>query len=83
MTKNDWKVFKDPISNKNCFTIAEAWSLMERGKLWNSEMLNCLKPVRLAIEALSNHDANLTSEGIFKFLLVNWKNRILLWAVCF
>jgi hypothetical protein len=35
------------------------------------EMLNFLKPARLAVEALSNHDANLlTSKGIFKFLLV-------------
>jgi hypothetical protein len=35
-------------------------------------MLNCLKPVRLAVGALSNHDANLlTSEEIFKFLFSN------------
>ncbi|KAF6321781.1 S1 RNA binding domain 1 [Rhinolophus ferrumequinum] len=47
--------------------------------LWKEEyyeilrgMLNCLQPVRLAVEALSNREANiLTSEGIFKFLFSN------------
>jgi hypothetical protein len=35
-------------------------------------MLNCLKPVRLAVEALRNNYANLlTSEGTFKFLFSN------------
>jgi hypothetical protein len=40
------------------------------------DKLNCLKPVRLAVEALSSLDANLlTSERIFKFLfLAVWKN---------
>ncbi|XP_074174497.1 uncharacterized protein LOC109443974 isoform X2 [Rhinolophus sinicus] len=47
--------------------------------LWKEEyyeilrgMLNCLQPVRLAVEALSNREANiLTSEGVFKFLFSN------------
>jgi hypothetical protein len=35
-------------------------------------MLNCLKPVPLAVSALSNHAANLlASVGIFKFLFSN------------
>jgi hypothetical protein len=35
-------------------------------------MLNCLKAIRLAVEALSNHDANLpTNQGIFKFIFSN------------
>jgi hypothetical protein len=35
-------------------------------------MVNCLKPIRLAVEALSNHDTNLlTCEEIFKFLFSN------------
>lgn len=35
-------------------------------------MLYCLQPVTLAVEALSNREANiLTSEGIFKFLFSN------------
>jgi hypothetical protein len=35
-------------------------------------MLNCLKPVRLAVEELSNNDTNLlTSKGNFKFLFSN------------
>lgn len=35
-------------------------------------MLNCLQPVRIAVEAFSNREANiLTSEGIFKFLFSN------------
>jgi hypothetical protein len=52
---------------------------LKLGHLWKEEyceivrdILHCLKPVRLAVEALSNHDANiLTSEGIFKFLFSN------------
>lgn len=47
--------------------------------LWKEEyyeilrdMSNCLQPERLAVEALSNREANiLTSEGIFKFLFSN------------
>jgi hypothetical protein len=36
------------------------------------DRLNCLKLVRLAVEALCNHDANLlTGEEIFKFLFSN------------
>jgi hypothetical protein len=52
---------------------------LKLGHLWKEEyyeivrdMLNFLKPVRLAVETLSNNDANLlTSEGIFKFFFSN------------
>jgi hypothetical protein len=45
-------------------------------------MLNCLKLVRWAVKALCNHDADLeTSDGLFKFLLVIYKNGILLCTV--
>lgn len=52
---------------------------LKLGHLWKAEyyeivreIVNCLKPTSLEVEALSNHDANLLS-----------KNRILLQAVCF
>jgi hypothetical protein len=36
------------------------------------EMLNCLKPVRLAVETLMNHDAKLlTRDGIFIIFFSN------------
>lgn len=42
------------------------------------DMLNCLKPVRLAVQTLRNHDANLLRrDGILNFLFSNLeKNRI-------
>jgi hypothetical protein len=57
--------------------------LLKRGHFWKKEfyeivrdMLNCLKPVRLAVETLSNHDANiLARNGIFKFLFSNSENQ--------
>jgi hypothetical protein len=70
LEKNDQKIFKDPKSDKNSFTTAEARSLMERGNCEIvRDMFNCLKPVRLVVEALLNNDENfLTSEGIFSSL---------------
>jgi hypothetical protein len=52
---------------------------LKPGDLWKEEYyeivrdkLNFLKQVRIAVEALSNNNANLlTSEGIFKFLFSN------------